>query len=201
MSEFPSSLSPRMAELNRNIDQFNDDPSTHETATRQDFDQLLENHREKIFLYLMALVNDRDDADDLCQRISIVMWQKFDDFDHARSFLSWACGIARLEAYNFRRARSADRLIPQNDLPQLLAVTLENFEQDPAEQRLAALRKCVQALPKLEQSFLHDIYWEGHSCDSIAEKLECSTRTFYNRMYLLRRRLLKCVSRRLRTEQ
>lgn len=201
MPEFPSSLSPRVAGLNSEVDQYDEDFSTHERHSRQEFDQLLESHREKLLLYSMALVQNSADAEDLCQRISIVMWQKFCDFDRARSFLAWACGIARLEAYNFRRARAADRLLAHNHLPQLLAITLEDLDQDPTEQRLAALRKCVQALPELEQSFLRDIYWEGRSCDSIAENLQCSTRTFYNRMYLLRRRLLKCVSRRLRNEQ
>ncbi|UUO06439.1 sigma-70 family RNA polymerase sigma factor [Blastopirellula sp. J2-11] len=200
MSEFYSSLGVKVTGLNREVDEFDKDLDARETNMRLDFEQLLQANRDKIMLYLTALVNNIADAEDLCQRISIVMWKKFVDYDHSRSFLSWACGVARLEAYNFRRARAADRLLARTDLQQLLAISLENFDQEAAEQRLAALRKCLQSLPELEQSFLRQIYWEGRSSDSIADELGCSTRTFYNRMYLLRRRLSKCVSRRLRTD-
>jgi len=182
-------------------DTLNDDSETGQMELRLEFEDLLQTSRAKLMLYLVALVHNVTDAEDLCQRISIVMWQKFSEYDRSRSFLSWACGFARFEAYNFRRARAADRVVSRNDLPELLAITLEHFEHDPTEQRLAALRNCLRALPAQEQSFIRQIYWEGRSFDSIAEVLGCSVRTFYNRMYLIRRRLSKCVSRRLQAEK
>ncbi|WP_459555689.1 sigma-70 family RNA polymerase sigma factor [Lacunimicrobium album] len=168
---------------------------------RHEFDQLLQKHRGKIMLYLMALVQNVADAEDLCQRISVVMWQKFQEFDRSKSFLSWACGVARFEAFNHRRSRSHDRLTFQTDLAQMLATSVESLDQEALELRTAALLECVRSLPAREQSFLQRIYWEGCSFESIAKDLGCTSRTFYNRMYLLRRRLSECVSRRLKAEQ
>lgn len=168
---------------------------------RHQFDQLLQKHRGKIMLYLMALVQNVADAEDLCQRISVVMWQKFHEFDQSKSFLSWACGVARFEAFNHRRSRSHERLTFQTDLAQMLATSVERLDQEALELRTAALLECVRSLPAREQSFLQRIYWEGCSFESIAKDLGCTSRTFYNRMYLLRRRLSECVSRRLKTEQ
>ncbi|MBA2115345.1 sigma-70 family RNA polymerase sigma factor [Bremerella alba] len=200
MSELDLSATKDADGLNRKVEELNDDPEAREMELRQEFDQMLQSTREKLMLYLVALVSNVADAEDLCQRISLVMWQKYSEYDRDRSFLSWACGIARLEAYNFRRARVADRMLSRNDLSELLAITLEKFDQDPSQQRLAALRNCLQALPEREQSFIRQIYWEGRSFDSIAKTLGCSVRTFYNRMYLLRRRLSKCVAQRLKAE-
>ncbi|WP_197452214.1 sigma-70 family RNA polymerase sigma factor [Rosistilla carotiformis] len=186
--------------MNQKVEQLNEDAEAREMELRLEFEQMLQASRDKLMLYLVALVSNVADAEDLCQRISLVMWQKFSDYDRSRSFLSWACGIARFEAYNFRRARVADRMLWRNDLPELLASTLENLDQAPSHQRLSALRNCVQALPEREQSFVWQIYWEGRSFDSIAQSLGCSVRTFYNRMYLLRRRLSHCVARRSKAE-
>ncbi|MEW4564479.1 sigma-70 family RNA polymerase sigma factor [Bremerella sp. JC770] len=200
MSELDLSAQDKADGLNRKVEPLNDDSEAREMELRLEFEQMLQASRDKLMLYLVALVSNVADAEDLCQRISLVMWQKFAEYDRSRSFLSWACGIARFEAFNFRRARVADRMLLQNDLPELLATTLENFDQDPTEQRLAALRNCLRALPEQEQSFVRQIYWEGRSFDSIAQALGCSVRTFYNRMYLLRRRLSKCVARRLKAD-
>jgi len=200
MSELDLSAQDKADGLNPKVEPLNEDTEAREMELRLEFEQMLQASRDKLMLYLVALVSNVADAEDLCQRISLVMWQKFSEYDRSRSFLSWACGIARFEAFNFRRARVADRMLLQNDLPELLASTLENFDQDPTQQRLAALRNCLRALPEQEQSFVRQIYWEGQSFDSIAQTLGCSVRTFYNRMYLLRRRLSKCVARRLNAE-
>ncbi|QDS91061.1 RNA polymerase sigma factor [Rosistilla ulvae] len=200
MSDLDLSAQSNADGMNRKVEELNEDAEAREMELRLEFEQMLQASRDKLMLYLVALVSNVADAEDLCQRISLVMWQKFSDYDRSRSFLSWACGIARFEAYNFRRARVADRMLWRNDLPELLASTLENLDQAPSHQRLSALRNCVQALPEREQSFVWQIYWEGRSFDSIAQSLGCSVRTFYNRMYLLRRRLSHCVARRSKAE-
>lgn len=186
--------------LDRKVEELNEDAESREMELRLEFDQMLQSSRDKLMIYLVALVSNVADAEDLCQRISLVMWQKFSDYDRSRSFFSWACGIARYEAYNFRRARVADRILSRSELPELLAITLENLDQDPSQERLSALRNCLQALPEQEHSFIRQIYWEGRSFDSVAQALGCSVRTFYNRMYLIRRRLSKCVARRLKAD-
>lgn len=171
-----------------------------EPLSREEFDVLIEKHRQQIVLYLISMVQNIADAEDLCQKCCVIMWQKSSEYDRRKSFLPWACGIARLESYNYRRSRSTERLQFGSDVLQLLATSLEEMGNSSQDQRLSALKKCVTALPELEQSFLRRIYWEGNSFESIAADLGCSPRTFYNRMYLLRRRLWRCVSRKLSEE-
>ncbi|WP_437203252.1 sigma-70 family RNA polymerase sigma factor [Planctomicrobium sp. SH664] len=169
-------------------------------ADFQEFTALLVEHRPRIMLYLLSIVHHLADAEDLCQRCSVIMWQKFSQFQKERSFLSWACGIAKLEAMNFTRSRVADRHLFKTDVLDLLAISAAELDQSMEESRLNALHHCIQSLPRAEQSFLRRIYWEGSSFEAIANELGCSPKTFYNRMYLLRRRLMACVARRLRVD-
>ncbi len=175
-------------------------PAIQQSHLQREFEELLSRHRPKIILYLFSLVRQTADAEDLCQRCSLVMWNKFPEYDRQRSFLAWACGIARHEALNHRRAVAANRLLFQSDVAELLAVSLESLDQAAEKQRLSALEKCVQALPDLEQSLLQQIYREGAAFEAVARELGCSLKTFYNRMSLLRRRLSRCVARRLKLE-
>ena len=49
----------------------------------------------------LALLPNEQDAQDVFQRTSLVLWQKFDQFDSDRDFLPWACGVAHYEVRNF----------------------------------------------------------------------------------------------------
>jgi len=190
--------------MQKNLEQLAESPAgknhSRPELSREKFEELLAEHRGRITLFLLSIVQNVSDAEDLCQKASVIMWRKFSEYDPTRSFLAWASGIARLEAMNHRRARAADRHVFQSDVLDLLTESLETIDQEPKSERLAALKQCIRALPPREQSFLERIYWEGASFESVAEELGCSLRTFYNRMYLLRRRLLQCVTRRLSTE-
>ena len=53
----------------------------------------LARHQSQLFGYIYSLVRDLDDADDLFQQTSLVLWDKFDQFDR----------IAELRGLGLRR--------------------------------------------------------------------------------------------------
>jgi len=167
---------------------------------RIEFEASFSQSQRQLLLFLVSMVGNIADAEDVLQRCSLIMWKKFNDYDRSKSFLAWGCGIAKLEAYNFRRSRSAESMVFHSDVVELLAQSLEQMPEQAQHQRLAALKSCMQTLPPQEQEFLRRLYWEGSSFDVIAAELGCTIRTFYNRMYLLRKRLSRCVTRRLKAE-
>ncbi len=83
---------------------------------RAEFASRLARHQTQLFGYIYSLVRDLDDADDLFQQTSLVLWDKFDQFDPSRSFVGWACGVARFEVLNFLRTRSRNRLYFSDEL-------------------------------------------------------------------------------------
>ena len=81
--------------------------STRPGDRKAEFAAQLGRHQGQLFGYIHSLVRDLDDADDLFQQTSLVLWDKFDQFDASRSFVCWACGVARYEVLNFLRREAA----------------------------------------------------------------------------------------------
>lgn len=167
-----------------------------EDSTR--LDRLLAEHRDRIYHYIYASVHNEADAEDICQRCSVVMWRKFSDFDPDRSFLAWAFGIAYFEIQNYRRTTRSNRTVFSEDLLQFAADRLDRLEQVGPVDRLAALQQCLARLPERDRRLVNEIYWDGLSYLAAAERCNLSVRTVYNRMHLIRRRLLGCVQQTLR---
>src|SRR5438034_9183142 len=91
-----------------------------DSERKAEFADYLRQHQSQLFGYLHSLVRDLNDADDLFQQTTVILWNKFADFDRERSFIAWACGVARLEVANFLRSRSRQRLYFTDDLNLLL---------------------------------------------------------------------------------
>src|SRR5947207_6768492 len=81
-----------------------------------EFAECLRRHQSQLFGYIHSLVRDLNDADDLFQQTTVILWNKFADFDQERSFIAWGCGVARLEIANFLRARGRQRLYFTDEL-------------------------------------------------------------------------------------
>src|SRR5437868_4635179 len=69
---------------------------------------LMTQHQRRIFAYIHALVPDRHDAEDLLQETSMVIVEKFQEFEPGTDFVAWAFQIAwwRVRAARQKFARS-----------------------------------------------------------------------------------------------
>src|SRR5438270_354535 len=105
------------------------------TPTAVEFAALLRREQTRLYNYIHSLVRDLNDADDLFQQTTLVLWKKFGEFDPARSFFAWACGVARLEVANFLRSRGRQRLYFSDDLNLLLIEAQTEVSADEAEAR------------------------------------------------------------------
>src|SRR3954447_10189113 len=94
---------------------------------KAEFSDWLLRPQTHLFGYIYSLVRDLDDADDLFQQTSLVLWDKFEQFDPSRSFVGWACGVARYEVLNFLRARIRHRLYFSDELNLALIETQESL--------------------------------------------------------------------------
>jgi RNA polymerase sigma-70 factor, ECF subfamily len=75
--------------------------SDHDQETR--FSSLLRQHYRRLFAYVYAIVRSYPDAEDVLQQASLVLWEKFDDYQPETDFFNWACRVARLEAMRLLR--------------------------------------------------------------------------------------------------
>ena len=67
----------------------------------QQFAQQFLRHQNRIYGYIVTLLSNQHDAEDVFQQTSLILWQKWDQYDPGRDFVGWACGIAHNEVRNF----------------------------------------------------------------------------------------------------
>ncbi len=166
-------------------------------AQRAEFAELLARYQGQLLGYIYSLVRNLDDADDLFQQASLVLWDKFDQFDPSRNFAGWACGVARYEVLNFLRARSRDRLYFSDELTLALIEAQEELEQERLEERRTALAGCMKNLRERDKDLLEACYDRSAGVREVARARGRSTQSIHNSLRRIRRALFDCVRRSL----
>jgi RNA polymerase sigma factor (sigma-70 family) len=67
-------------------------------------------NQKRIYTFILALVPNHQDADDLFQETVLLMWSKFDSFTPGTSFVAWGCTIARYQILSVRKRHSVRSL-------------------------------------------------------------------------------------------
>jgi RNA polymerase sigma-70 factor, ECF subfamily len=171
------------------------------TERKAEFAARLRQHQSQLFGYIYSLVRDLDDADDLFQQTSLVLWDKFDQFDPCKSFIAWACGVARFEVSNFLRSRSRHRLYFTDELGMILIDAHEELEQEELEVRRNALTTCMKKLRPRDQELLDVCYSRAARIPEVARGWGRSSQSIHNSLRRIRRTLFECMSRSLSHEE
>ena len=165
------------------------------------FVQLIGLHQYKIHRYLLSLVPNSHDADDLFQQTNLFLWREFDRFEEGTNFVSWACSVAYHEVLAWRKNRSRERLVFSDDF--LMAVSSQlDLASERIELRSQALVNCVDKLPKHHRELIQLRYGELRygelsRVEVIAEKTGRTTVAVYRMLSRIRRTLFDCVDRTL----
>ena len=153
-------------------------------------------HHDRLFAYLFSLLPHRPDAEDVFQRTSLILWQKFAQWEPGTDFLSWACGVAFYEVRNFIRVASRDRLRFGEALLETLAKERTATLQQ-RDERVTALQECLKKLDQGERELLQRAYVDEESIRELARRDGQAAQTLYNRLNLVRKRLLQCTDLRV----
>lgn len=162
------------------------------------FVKLLTANYARIYAYIITLVPNDTDADDLMQETATVMWENFHKFEPGTNFVSWAVTIARYQILNYRKKHKRSRLFLSDQAYDLLISETEKV-QEQSQDRLQALRRCLDKLPAKDQEFLRIRYYEGASARVVAQKVGTSIDSVYRYTARLTHWLLGCVRRTLAT--
>ena len=162
-----------------------------------EFLKLFVRHQQEIFAYILTLVPNMHDADDLFQDGMTVMWRKFDKFQSGTNFAAWGVQIMRYQILDYRRnlARSKQILI-DDSLFDVLMDHIPNI-QDQVAARIEALRKCQSLLDNKAKRIIKMRYERNISAEQIASFLKVSRRHVYHILGQINNVLLRCMRRTL----
>lgn len=164
------------------------------------FAECMRQNHSRLYGYIHSLVRDVNDADDLFQQSTLILWKKFDAFDPRRSFFSWACGVARFEIANFLRGRGRQRLYFSDDLNLLLVEAQAEVPDAELESRREALARCMERLRQRDRELLTECYADSAGVHRAADRLGRSSHSVYNSLRRIRRALFECIAHSLAQE-
>src|SRR5438045_5209041 len=119
--------------------------SKNEAESRKRLMALMTRHQRQIFAYIYALVPNRYDAEDLLQETSLVICEKFHEFEDGTDFVAWACQIAYWRVRYSRQKYARSKVFFDRHVVDVLAQTAGEMSEE-MDERHEALATCLQRL-------------------------------------------------------
>jgi RNA polymerase sigma-70 factor (ECF subfamily) len=156
----------------------------------------------RIYGYILTLLPRPADAEDVLQESSAIMWAKFDEQDPPRDFVAWGCRIAFYRVQLYRRGRKRGRVVFSDTMLERVAETMaEEANALGLDDRLDALDRCLEKLPRDDRELLARRFVEGATPRTTAETCGRSVDAIYKAMARIRKALYDCVTRTLAAEE
>jgi len=148
--------------------------------------------QHRIYAYLLTMLHNHSDAEDLLQATASILWEQFEDFDKSKSFGAWAVGIARNKALDFMKSKRSTRAFFDDGFYDDIS-RIEEQESEKGDRRLKALRGCVKKLSPPNQELVHLRFGKGIAVKKISQKSEHSSEAIYKRLSRIYSALRDCV--------
>jgi len=168
--------------------------STHADERAQRFMMLYMSIQRYLYGFILSMVANCSDADDLIQETVTVMWAKFDEFEAGTDFGAWAIAIARYRILNYRQGVQTNR----RRFSQSAFETIDQIAESCKEKedfRRDALHQCISKLDSKDRNVLYLRYELGATLQSVAARLGQNTNTLYTNLSRIHIALLRCIQR------
>lgn len=154
--------------------------------------------QHQVYAFILTLVPNWSDADDLMQETAEVMWRKYQEAGQINNFCAWGKGIARNKVMNFYAKKKRERVLFNDSLLDDV-VERENEISSPATLRLRALQKCLRKLKSNDLHLIQVLYGHDITIKKLAEEIKRPVQGLYKAMARIHHSLLQCVRHTLPT--
>jgi RNA polymerase sigma-70 factor (ECF subfamily) len=193
-----------MDETSRGSDRYQTRNPAEETtrpAKHNLFLRLFLQNERRLYAYILTLLPNRTDADDVLQEASLVMWDKFDEEHPPGDFAAWGCRIAYFKVLDFYKKSQRSRVcFSQPMLERIAETAIEQAATLQLDERREALAGCLEKLCPKDRDLLSRRLAEGATTQSTAAQLGRSVDAIYKALAKIRQALFDCVSRTLAKE-
>ena len=160
---------------------------------QSEFVLLLTQHSSQIFGFILAICMNRNDAEDIFQATSVVLWEKFETYRPGTSFRAWACQIAYYEVAHARRKNSRLITLSEGAWGKLAADALSAWER--RDDRKENLADCLERLSAADRQLLEQKYFSQRSVPEIASRCSRSVHSIYRGLRRIHDALVECMRR------
>lgn len=168
--------------------------SFDEKSRKPHFMSLLTANYYMLHSFILTMVPNKTDAEDILQNTFMYLWEHFDDFEPGTSFISWAITIAKFQVLTYRKTKTRSKIQLSETALDLVATESVKLSAQ-MDERYEALEKCLKKLPEKELDFLKKRFIQGSSVKKIAQDIGASLNVVYKRIARLKGILLDCIHR------
>jgi RNA polymerase sigma-70 factor (ECF subfamily) len=172
----------------------------NETDRQNLFSQLISHHQSELYAYIFAVVRNWEDADDLFQAVSLVLWEKFDVFRPGTNFFFWARKTAEFKIRKFMSQKKTPNYVGE-ELLDALTEGVSGIQQAGADQGLPALRRCKAKLSAADVELLELRYVDDLGSREIADRLRRPQHSVCHSLKRVRRSLFECIRKELAQQE
>ena len=164
-----------------------------------DFVQRLTMCQSALYAFIVSLMGDMDEANDVLQETNMKLCRKAGEYDQKQPFLRWAYVFARFEVMAWRKRKQRSRLVLDDDLVTMVA---EEFDEAACrtERQISALEKCMETLPPRHRELIEARYGRGEAVQDIAARLSRPENAMAALFYRVRKALADCIESNLKKE-
>ena len=164
-------------------------------GSQQDFYHLYEKYHKKIYALCWRMLADKDSAEDVCQEVFVVLWQKINNFRGESKFSTWLHSVATNVILSHLRKQ-------KNWLQRVFSIENQTVEQKNAteikveladDSMLDELDRHISRLPERARLVFVLFAVEGYRHEEIAKMLKMavgSSKSQYHRARTLLREWL-----------
>lgn len=146
-----------------------------------------------MFGYIYAMLHNMSDAEDVYQQTTVLLWEKFDEFQQGTDFTSWALKIAYYNVKNFQRTQSRARVFFSDAVMEKVAASYQSVGPTESTERADALVQCLRQLPERHRALLQLRYAESASIKQLAKQENKSEAAVSMVLTRLRKSLWRCI--------
>ncbi len=148
--------------------------------------------------YVLSILPNPSEADDIVQEVFITATAKANDFQVGTNFTAWVLTIARFKVMELLRREKRDRNRLSDAVMELLADEAELFQADERVETFAALKVCVTKLSPKPKSMIEMLYQDEMKPAEIAERMGWAPGGVYVALSRARSQLRTCVKKELK---
>lgn len=153
--------------------------------------------RTRLSAAAWVVVRDAHAAEDIFQNVALKAMTRQVSFENEAALMSWAFISARREGIDWLRRHQRESLGLDADLLDLLDREWNSGPAHPAGAKIEALKECLAAAPESARRLLKLRYFDGHSCEEVAEQMGLGLNAVYKRVSRLHESLKDCIERKL----
>jgi len=165
--------------------------------SEHDILQALMRARVRLSAAAWLVVRDTHASEDIFQNVALKAMTREVNFESEAALMSWAFITARREGIDWLRRHQRETFCLDAEILELLEREWQSEAAHPAGAKVEALQDCLAAAPESARRLLKLRYFDGYTCEEVAEQMGLGLNAIYKRISRLHESLKECIEGKL----